>query len=166
MSRCTLVPAVLAALLFLPGCGGSAAGAGADAAARSTRPAAKETCPDVRWTPPPSLGIEQTHRELVPFTPSLLGVHAMWAGNGVTVETSAGGYVDDLTEPYDDLGSAGSMTLAHGAEAEVLRGHAQEAPLLVLLWREPSVEPPCDVHAVLITGANPAVEKDLLARLG
>jgi hypothetical protein len=153
------------ALLLMAGCGGSAAGADADPAARSTRPAVKETCPDVAWTPPPSLRIEQTHRELVPFSPTLLGVHAMWAGDGVTVETSAGGYVDDLTEPYDDLGSAGSMTLAHGVEAEVLRGHAQEAPLLVLLWRDPSVQPPCDVHAVLITGADPVVEKDLLARL-
>ena len=162
MSRLGAMAAVVA-LLFLAGCGGSAAGAGS---APTTRPAAKETCPDVAWTPPPSLRIEQTHRELVPFTPTLLGVHAMWAGDGVTVETSAGGYVDDLTEPYDDLSSAGSMTLAHGAEAEVLRGHAQEAPLLVLLWREPQVEPPCDVHAVLITGADPTVERELLARLG
>ena len=151
------------ALVLLAGCGGSAAGA--DSVAPTTRPAAKETCPDIRWTPPPSLRIEQTHRELVPFSPTLLGVHAMWAGDGVTVETSAGGYVDDLTEPYDDLNSAGSMTLADGVEAEVLRGHAQEAPLLVLLWREPGVEPPCDVHAVLITGAHAAVEKELLARL-
>jgi hypothetical protein len=47
----------------------------------------------------------------------------------------------------------------------VLRGHAQEAPLLVLLWRDPSVEAPCDVHAVLITGADPAVEKELVSRL-
>ncbi len=162
MSRLGAVAAVLA-LLFLAGCGGAAAGA--DSAAPTARPAAKETCPDVAWSPPPSLGIEQTHRELVPFSPTLLGVHAMWAGDGVTVETSAGGYVDDLTEPYDDLSPAGSMTLAHGAEAEVLRGHAQEAPLLVLLWREPSVKPPCDVHAVLITGADPAVEKQLLAPL-
>jgi len=151
------------ALVLLAGCGGSAAGA--DLAAGSTRPAAKETCPDVRWTPPPSLRIEQTRRELVPFTPTLLGVHTMWAGDGVTAETSAGGYVDDLTEPYDDLNSAGSMTLAHGAAAEVLRGHAQEAPLLVLLWREPGVEPPCDVHAVLMTGADAALEQQLLARL-
>jgi hypothetical protein len=153
------------ALLCLAGCGGAAAGADAEPAVRSTRPAAKETCPDVRWTPPPSLGIEQTHRELVPFSPTLLGVHAMWAGSGVTVETSAGGYVDDLTEPYDDLSSAGSMTLADGVEAEVLRGHAAEASLLVLLWRDPSVEAPCDVHAVLITGADPAVEKELVSRL-
>ena len=162
MSRFSAVAAVVA-LLFLAGCGGSAAGA--DSAAPTTRPAAKETCPDVRWTPPPSLGIEQTHRELVPFTPTLLGVHAVWAGDGVTVETSAGGYVDDLTEPYDDLSPAGSMTLAHGVEAEVLRGHAQEAPLLVLLWREPGVEPPCDVHAVLMTGADNTVQTQLLAGL-
>jgi len=110
-------------------------------------------------------GSSRRYRELVPFRPTLLGVHTTWAGDGVTVETSAGGYVDDLTEPCDNLGSGGSTTLAHGVEAEVLRGHAQEAPLLVLLWRDPSVEAPCDVHAVLITGADPAVEKELLARL-
>jgi hypothetical protein len=81
------------------------------------------------------------------------------------VETSAGGYVDDLTEPYDDLSLPGTMTLAHGAEAEVLRGHAGETPLLFVLWREPSVEPPCDVHVVLIKGADPTVEAELLARL-
>jgi hypothetical protein len=40
-----------------------------------------------------------------------------------------------------------------------------EASFLVLLWREPSIEPPCDVHAVLITGADPAMEKELLAQL-
>jgi hypothetical protein len=153
----------LALLLLLTGCGGAAAGG--EQAAPSTRPAVKETCPDVAWTPPPTVPLEQTHRELVPFSPTLLGVQTQWAGSGLTVETSAGGYVDDLTEPYDDLSPAGAMTIGDGVEAEVLRGHAEDAPLLFVLWREPSVEPPCDVHVLLVTGADPSVERELLGRL-
>jgi hypothetical protein len=162
-----VVPAVLtAAALVLAGCGGSAAGSGTEPAGPSTRPAAKETCPDVACSPPPSVSLTETHRELVPFSPTLLGVHTSWAGDGLTVEALAGGYVDELTEPYDDLGPAGAMSLAHGVEAEVLRGRAQAAvPVLFVLWREPSVEPPCDVHVLLITGADPSVEGELLARL-
>jgi hypothetical protein len=57
------------------------------------------------------------------------------------------------------------MTLAHGVDGEVLRGFFQESPLLVVLWRDPSVEPPCDVHVLLIKGADSAVEEELLARL-
>jgi hypothetical protein len=160
--------AVLAtAVVSLAGCGGPAAGS-SDQPARaqaSTRPATKETCPDVSWTPPPSVPLVATGRELVPFSPRLLGVHTTWAGGGLTVETTAGGYVDDLTEPYDDLSSGDSLSLADGVEAEVLRGRFQEAPLLFVLWREPSADPPCDVHVLLVKGADPTVEAELLARL-
>jgi hypothetical protein len=155
------------AVVSLASCGGPATGT-ADQPARahaSTRPATKETCPDVSWSPPPSVPLVATGRELVPFSPRLLGVHTTWAGGGLTVETTAGGYVDDLTEPYDDLSSGDSLSLPHGVEAEVLRGRFQEAPLLFVLWREPSVQPPCDVHVLLVKGADPTVEAELLARL-
>jgi hypothetical protein len=131
----------------------------------ATRPATKDTCPDVRWDPPPALGIEQTRRELVGFAPTVLGVETTWAGGGISVQTVAGGYVDDITEPFDDLTVVGHRSLSGGIEAEVLRGSLQEMPVLVVVWRDPSVQVPCDVHALVAVGADGAREAEVLAGL-
>jgi hypothetical protein len=130
----------------------------------STRPAAKQTCPDVDWQPT-TPNIEQTSRELIGFGPTLLGVHTTWAGDGFTAETMAGGYVDDLTEPYDNLAVTGTLIVASGAEAEVMHGTLQGAPVLVVVWREPNQARPCDVRALVVQGADVATEGELLAGL-
>ena len=133
--------------------------------AAATRPAAKVTCPDVHWIPPPEPAVEQSSRELVGFSPTLLGVHTTWTGAGITVETVAGGYVDDLTEPYDDLTVTGQMTVAGGIDADVMRGTLRGNPVLTVVWRDPAEPVPCDVHALLVVGANPVEEAAVLAGL-
>jgi hypothetical protein len=106
--------------------------------------------------------MEQVSRELVGFGPTLLGVETTWAGDGVRVETVAGGYVDDLTEAYDDLRPAGVVALPGGAEAEILRGSLLGDPVVVAVWRDPALEVPCDVRALVITGAERRVATALL----
>jgi hypothetical protein len=158
---------VAGCLLATSGCGGSPV-AGADPAGpgSSLRPAAKETCRDVAWSPPPSLHVVQTSRELVGFSPTLLGVQTTWAGNGFTAETVAGGYVDDLTEAYDDLHVVGTLPLDRGVEAEVLHGRLLDDQVLVAVWRDPTEDVPCDVHALLVRGADVHVhEEELLEGL-
>lgn len=156
---------IAGSLLSAAGCAAGTGQAASEAAAAPDRPAAKKTCPDVAWDPPPSLHVVQTSRELVGFGPTLLGVRSTWAGDGFTAETVAGGYVDDLTEGYDDLQVTASLTLEHGAEAEVLRGRMLDAPVLVAVWRDTIEEVPCDVHALLVTGADVAREEELLRGL-
>jgi hypothetical protein len=133
--------------------------------AAATRPATKVTCADVRWTPPPELPVEQSSRELVGFSPTLLGVHTTWTGRGITVDTMAGGYVDDLTEPYDDLAITGETSVAGGIEADVMHGTLRGLPVVAVLWRDPSQHVPCDVHALLAVGADPVDEARVLAGL-
>jgi hypothetical protein len=159
--------AVAGCLLATSGCGGSpAAGADPGGAGSSPRPATKETCRDVAWSPPPSLHVVQTSRELVPFSPTLLGVQTTWTGNGLTAETVAGGYVDDLTEAYDDLHVVATLPLDRDVEAEVLHGRLLGDQVLVAVWRDPTQDVPCDVHALLVTGADVHLhEEELLQGL-
>jgi len=156
---------VAGSLLSTAGCGGGVGQADPGAAAPASRSAAKETCHDVIWDPSPSLQVERTSRELVGFSPTLLGVHSTWTGDGFTAETVAGGYVDDLTEAYDDLHVTRSLTLEHGTEAELLRGRLLDTPILAVIWRDPSQEVPCDVHALVVTGADVGLEEELLRGL-
>lgn len=154
---------VLAVGLLLPGCGESARSEAGDGTAPAvTRPAAKTTCADVVLDPDPSLGVIRTSRELVAFSPTLLGVETTWAGDGFTAETVAGGYVDDLTEAYDDLRPTGTMTVQGGAEAEILRGRLLGDSVVVAVWRDPAFDVPCDVRALVITGAERTTEEELL----
>ena len=107
-------------------------------AAATTRPATKATCPDVLWDPPPSLRLQQTSRELVGWSPVLLGVDTTWSGDGFTVETVSGGYEDELTEPYDDLRPIGTRSLEGDPEAQVMHGSFQASPVLLVIWRDSS----------------------------
>jgi len=110
--------------------------------------------------------VVQTSRELVGFSPTLLGVQSTWAGDGFTAETVAGGYVDDLTEAYDDLHVVATLPLHRDVEAEVLRGRLLDDQVLVAVWRDPDEDVPCDVHALLVTGADVQLhEEELLQGL-
>lgn len=157
---------LIGVLLSATGCGNEASSI-ADAAspAASTRPATKDTCPDVVWEPAPSLGVVPTSRELVGFSPTLLGVHTSWAGHGFTAETVAGGYADDLTEPYDDLRVTGHRTLEGGVQAEVSRGEFLDDPVLIVIWRDANQDAPCDLHALLVRAVDAATEEQALAGL-
>jgi hypothetical protein len=166
-SRRWCVPLIAGALLSA----GCAAGAGSgdgegEGAGPSPRPATKVTCPDVAWEPAPELQVVRSSRELVGFSSTLLGVHSTWTGAGFTAETVAGGYADDLLEAYDDLKITGSHTVAPGVEAEVMRGQFVEDPVLAVVWRDPGEGAPCDVRALLVTGAGADLEDELLRGLG
>lgn len=158
---------IAGSLIWITGCTAASGGiepTGAPTTA-AARPAAKHTCTDVVWKPPASLGVVQTGRQLVGFGPTLLGLQSTWAGDGFTAETVAGGYVDDLTEAYDDLHVTGSLTLRPGVEADVLHGRLLNKGLFLVIWRDPAEEVPCDVHALLVTGADATQEEALLRGL-
>jgi hypothetical protein len=92
-------------------------------------------------------------------------VYSTWTGESFTAETIAGGYVGDLLEAYDDLNVTGSHTIAPGVEAEVMRGQLVDVPILVVVWRDPLQDVPCDVHALVVAGADVALEDELLRGL-
>lgn len=168
-ARRSVAAGAVALLLTLTavGCSGSSAdgSAAVDRPAANSRPAVKETCPDVAWQPPASVRVEQGARELVPFGPTLLGVDSTWRGNGFIVQTVAGGYVDDLTEPYDDLQPSGTIAVSGDPAAEVMRGTFQGRPVLMVLWRDLAQAVPCDVHVFLVQDADPVTEDILLGGL-
>jgi hypothetical protein len=122
----------------------------------SRRPAAKSTCPEAIVTRPPS-GMAVSDRELVPFSSAQLGVNTVISDPTGTaeppsdsrmIEVVSGGYVDELTESYDDLRPAGTISVA-GQPVSLLAGSLLTSTVGVVIWRQPGVAPPCDVHAVL-----------------
>jgi hypothetical protein len=122
----------------------------------SSRPAAKNTCARAIVTKVPS-GMEVSERELVPFSSTQLGVNTVFSDTTGAAEPSSrsrrievvsGGYVDELTESYDDLRPAGTISVA-GQPVSLLAGSLLTSTAGVVIWRQPGIAPPCDVHAVL-----------------
>jgi hypothetical protein len=125
----------------------------------SSRPAAKSTCPQAIVTRPPS-GMQVSERELVPFGPTQLGVNTVISDATGTaeppsrmIEVVSGGYVDELTENYDNLRQAGTVSVM-GQPVSLLAGSLLNSTVKLIIWREPEVAPPCDVHAVLATNLS------------
>jgi len=139
--------------------------AGAADSGPATRPATKATCKDVDWVPPDGIPLQQTSRELVDFSPTLLGVQTTWSGDGFTAQTIAGGYVDDLTEPYDDLHLVRTIPRPGGADVDVLEGGLLQSPVLFAVWQDTQQDVPCDVRALVVTGADAPTQDALLRGL-
>jgi len=127
----------------------------------STRPAAKITCPQAVVTQPPA-GMEVSERELVPFSSTQLGMNTVisdTAGEAEpssrsrTIEVVSGGFVDELTESYDNLRPVGTISIT-GQPVTLLAGSLLRSTVNVVIWRQPGVVPPCDVHAVLATNLS------------
>lgn len=127
----------------------------------SSRPAAKSTCPQAVVMQPPA-GMEVTERELVPFSSTQLGVNtvisdaadaAERSSGSRTIEVVSGGYVDELTESYDDLQPVGTISVT-GQPVSLLAGSLLSSTVKLVIWRQPEVAPPCDVHAVLATNLS------------
>jgi hypothetical protein len=125
----------------------------------SSRPAAKSTCPQAIVTRPPS-GMHLSERELVPFSSTQLGVKTVIddaTGTAEppsrTIEVVSGGYVDELTESYDNLRPLGMVSVM-GQPVNLLAGSLLNSTVMLVIWREPGVAPPCDVHAVLATNLS------------
>jgi len=95
-------------------------------------------------------------------TPTQLGVNtvisdAPEAANASSrsrmIEVVSGGYVDELTESYDNLRPAGRVSVT-GQPVSLLAGSLLTSTVNVAIWRQPAVVPPCDVHAVLATNLS------------
>jgi hypothetical protein len=127
----------------------------------SGRPAAKSTCAQAVVTRVPS-GMEQSERKLVPFSSTQLGVNTVFSDTTGAAEPSSrsrrievvsGGYVDELTESYDDLRPIETVSVT-GQPVTHLAGSLLSSTVNVVIWRQPGVAPPCDVHAVLATNLS------------
>jgi hypothetical protein len=127
----------------------------------SQRPAAKIMCPQAIVTQPPS-GMELSDRELVPFSSTQLGLNTVFSdtteaaqppSRSRMIEVVSGGYVDELTESYDDLRLVRTVSVA-GQPVSLLAGSLLTSTVKVVIWRQPGVAPPCDVHAVLATNLS------------
>jgi hypothetical protein len=127
----------------------------------SKRPAAKSTCPQAVVTQPPA-GMEVSERELVPFSSTQLGMNTVISDTAAAAEPSAryrtievvsGGYVDELTESYDNLRPVETISVT-GQRVSLLAGSLLHSTVQIVIWRQPGVVPPCDVHAVLATNLS------------
>lgn len=127
----------------------------------SKRPAAKNTCPQAVVTRPPA-GMEVSERELVPFSSTQLGTNTLItdtadgaepSSRSRTIEVVSGGFVDELTESYDDLRPVETISVT-GERVSLLAGSLLNSTVNVVIWRQPGVAPPCDVHAVLATNMS------------
>ena len=122
----------------------------------SSRVGGKKTCPEAVVIQPPT-GMRISDRELVPFSATQLGVHTeiSEASPRSTVpsrriEVVSGGYLDELTEEFDDLQIVGKRPVGK-QRATVMAGRFLRSRVKVAVWREDGVSAPCDVHAVVGT---------------
>ena len=127
----------------------------------SSRPAAKSTCPQAVVTQPPA-GMEVSERELLPFSSTQLGVSTVLSdtadaaepsSRSRTIEVVSGGFVDELTESYDNLRPVETISVT-GQPVSLLAGSLLNTTVKLVIWRQPEVAPPCDVHAVLATNLS------------
>lgn len=98
-------------------------------------------------------GIVARDRILVPYSDKVLGVDQKWADapGHRFVEVLSGGYIDDITEPYDGLHPTASATL-HGARITVLTTNFLNRRVYLGYWVYPGVAVPCDIHALVTEG--------------
>jgi hypothetical protein len=104
-----------------------------------------------------------SERELVPFSSTQLGMNTVFtdsadvaepsSSRSRTIEVVSGGYVDELTESYDNLQPVETI-LVTGERVSLLAGSLLNSTVNVVIWRQPGVAPPCDVHAVLATNLS------------
>lgn len=120
------------------------------------RTANKTICPSLKPSSLPT-GIAAKDRNLVPFSAAVLGVDQTWENSAAarSVEVVDGGYVDDITEPYDGLVPGPSITV-DGVRSTVLTTVFLKRPVWLAYWRQPGVAVPCDVHAVVTLGLSRA----------
>lgn len=133
---------------------------------QSRRDAVKVTCPQAVVTRPPR-GMHLSDRELVPVSSTQLGTSSLitevrQSSNRRRVEVISGGYVDDLTEDYDDLRVVGKTRVA-GQSGTVLAGSLLTTSVELVVWHEPGVVAPCDVHAIIASNMKGSDFRSLLA---
>lgn len=111
--------------------------------------AAKITCDELVLAEE-SVDLVLVDRVLVPYSRTVLGVETTYEdGRGRTLTIVSGGYLDDVTETYDDLQPAGTIRLV-GETADLLRGTFLGTRIAVAY--RIGADPPCSTLAVVGIG--------------
>jgi hypothetical protein len=131
----------------------------------TTAPGAKDTCEEIVATVLPA-DIELIDRNLVPYSPTLLGVEAEYESESANVVIVSGGYLDDQLEAYDDLLPVGDIQTIGDRRAEYLSGVFGNRSVQAAIWDEPSLQVPCSTRAVIAVGITQDEFVTLLAGLG
>ena len=114
-----------------------------------TLAASKTTCDELVLARD-STSLTLVDRVLVPYTRTILGVEATYEDDqGRTLILVSGGYLDDITEAFDNLEPSGSMKLGDVA-ADTLSGSFLGAPIEVAYRL--GTDPPCSTLAVVAIG--------------
>jgi hypothetical protein len=120
--------------------------------------AAKTTCDELVLAEE-SVDLVLVDRALVPYSRTILGVETTYEdGRGRTLTMVSGGYLDDITETYDDLQPAGTIRLV-GETADLLRGTFLGTRIAVAYRL--GADPPCSTLAVVGIGFSTEVFKEL-----
>jgi len=115
----------------------------------TTETGEKSTCDELVF-PAQSDGIRLVDRVLVPYTKRVLGVEAEYQDDQErTLTLISGGFLDDITEPYDDLALEGTVQLAD-ATADVLVGSFFGSQITIA-YRLGN-DPPCSTLAAVAVG--------------
>jgi hypothetical protein len=140
--------ALLAALIVA--CSGGPKPLVETAVGKSARPATdRMTCPELVFTQAPE-GFELSDRELIPFSPAVVGVETTYS-SGVDrqeIQLLSGGYADEVTETYDNLTPVRNLRVLD-ADAVILSGSLLTNSVRIVLWRAPASTAPCDLHAAI-----------------
>lgn len=117
--------------------------------AASPLAAAKTTCTELVLASASS-DLKLVDRVLVPYSRTLLGVEAEYEDDqGRSLLLISGGYLDDITEPYDNLQPAGTTQLGSGT-ADVFEGSFFGTPIAVAYLV--GTDPPCSTLAAVAIG--------------
>jgi hypothetical protein len=110
----------------------------------------RTTCPTPQLTAIPS-DLEETDRDLVPFSPTVLGSDHTYGDDQRGLRLVVGGYLDDVLEPYDELQVVRSLPLRADRSLDHLAGTLlTPGDVWVATWVEPGAGPaPCPTRALI-----------------
>jgi hypothetical protein len=154
-SRAPLRPVLIAALSLAAACGGEAPAPAAE------RAPARTTCPPLGFETTLD-GFRETDRELVPYSPTVMGVEATFKDEARMIQLISGGYLDDVLEAYDDLHPLPTVDM-NGAQATAMTGESLSGTVHVAVWKQPAAFEPCGLRVVLTHGFDDPAFFDLLA---
>lgn len=141
------------------------ASCGTQEGSQPTVPADKATCEEIVPTVLVR-DIELTDRALVPLSRTLLGVEAEYEGTEGIINVVSGGFLDDQIEAYDDLLPVDDISVLGGHRAELQSGTFFGEPVLLATWKDPALDPLCQLRAVVTVGLDLAEFRTILAGLG
>ena len=107
-----------------------------------------------------------TDRVLVPHSRTLLGVEAEYDGPQGSLTIINGGFLDDQIEAYDNLLPVDQIQVIGGHTADLFSGTFLGDPVLLATWKDPGLDPLCQLRAVVAVGLESAEFRTLIAGLG